>query len=103
MKALFGRKFYNIEELREATAAAKKKGVVGSDYTVIREVVLTDEQFKKFTSDFLADQPWIEKGDGGHNKKGEIRCIRVINLETGEKILTNPEGFEYPRYTSIEE
>jgi len=46
MKALFGRKFYNIEELREATAAAKKKGVVGLDYTVIREVVLTDEQFK---------------------------------------------------------
>jgi hypothetical protein len=103
MKALFGRKFYNIEELREATAAAKKKGVVGLDYTVIREVVLTDEQFKKFTRDFLADQSWIEKGDGGHNKKGEIRYNRVINLETGEKILTNPEGFEYPRYTSIEE
>lgn len=55
MKALFGRKFYNIEELREATAASKKKGVEGSDYTVIREVVLTNEQFKKFTSDFLAD------------------------------------------------
>ena len=43
MKALFGRKFYNIEELREATAAVKKKGVVGSDSNVIREVVLTDE------------------------------------------------------------
>lgn len=103
MKALFGRKVYDIEQLREATEAAKRKGIVGSDYTVIREVELTDEQFKKFTSDFLEDQPWIEKGDGGHNEKGELRCIRVINLETGEKILTNPEGFEYPRYTSIEE
>jgi len=101
MKALFGRKFYNVKELREATEEAKRKGVVGSDYTVILEVNLTDEQFKKFTSDFLEDPPWIEKGD--HNEKGEIRCIRVINLETGEKILTNPEGFEYPRYTSIEE
>jgi len=90
MKALFGRKFYNIEELREATEEAKRKGVVGSDYTIIREVKLTDEQFKKFISDFLADQPWIKKGDGGHNKNGELRCIRVINLETGEKILTCP-------------
>lgn len=103
MKALFGRKFYDIEELREATEAAKRKGVVGSDYTVIREVKLTDLEFEKFASDFLADQPWIEKDDGGHNEKGEIRCIRVINLETEEKILTNPEGFKYTRYTSIEE
>ena len=96
MKALFGRKFYNIEELREATAAAKKKGVVGSDYTIIREVKLTDEQFKKFTSDFLEDQPWIEKGDGGHNEKGEIRCIRVINLETGEKTLRIRKATNFP-------
>lgn len=103
MKALFGRKFYDIEELREATEAAKRKGVLGLDYTVIREVKLTDVEFKKFASDFLADQPWIEKDDGGHNEKGEIRCIRVINLETGEKILTNPEGYEFPRYTAIED
>ena len=96
MKALFGRKFYNIEELREATAAAKKKGVVGSDYTVILEVNLIDEQFKKFTSDFLEDQPWIEKGDGGHNEKGEIRCIRVINLETGEKTLRIRKATNFP-------
>ena len=96
MKALFGRKFYNIEELREATAAAKKKGVVGSDYTVILEVNLIDEQFKKFTSDFLEDQPWIEKGDRGHNEKGEIRCIRVINLETGEKTLRIRKATNFP-------
>jgi len=102
MKALFGRKFYDIEELREATEEAKRKVTVSSDYTIIREVKLTDAQFKKFTSDFLEDQTWIEKGDGGHNEKGELRCIRVINLETGEKILTNPEGYEFPRYTAIE-
>lgn len=103
MKALFGRKFYDVEELREATEEAKRKGVVGSDYTVILEVELTEVEFKKLTSDFLADQPWIEKDDGGHNEKGKIRCIRVINLETGEKILTNPEGYEFPPYTAIEE
>ena len=103
MKALFGRKFFNIEELSELTKDAKKDGVVGSDYTVIREVELSDEEFKKFTSDFLAEQTWIKKGDGGYNEKGELHCIRVINRETGEKILTNPEGYDYSRYTAIEE
>lgn len=41
MKALFGRKFTNIKELREATENAKKGGVVGSNYTVIRGVELS--------------------------------------------------------------
>jgi len=94
MKALFGRKFYNLKELREATEEAKEDGVIGSDYTVIREVELSDLEFKKFTSDFLEDQPWIRKSDGGTNEKGELRCIRVVNKDTGEKILTNPEGYE---------
>jgi hypothetical protein len=103
MKALFGRKFYNLKELREATEEAKEDGVIGSDYTVIREVELSDSEFKKFTSDFLEDQPWIKKSDGGTDKEGELRCIRVTNKETGEKILTNPEGYDYPRYTAIED
>ena len=103
MKALFGRKFYNLKELREATEEAKEDGVIGSDYTVIREVELSDLEFKKFTSNFLEDQPWIKKSDGGTNEKGELRCIRVINKVTGEKILSNTEGYEFSRYTAVED
>jgi hypothetical protein len=103
MKALFGRKFTNIKELKEATEDAKKRGVVGSNYTVIREVELSDHEYKKFCSDFLEDQPWIEKNDGGSNAAGELRCIRVKNVESGERILVNTEGYECPRYTAIEE
>lgn len=103
MKALFGRKFTDIKELREATENAKKRGIVGSNYAVIREVELSDHEFQKFCSDFLEDQPWIEKNDGGSNAAGELRCIRVENVETGERILVNTEGYEYPRYTAIEE
>jgi len=102
MKALFGRKFYNLKELRKATEKAKEDGVIGSDYTVIREVELSDLQFKKFTSNFLENQPWIKKSDGGTNENDELRCIRVINKDTGDKILTNPEGYTYSRYTAIE-
>ncbi|MDQ0154135.1 hypothetical protein [Robertmurraya andreesenii] len=103
MKALFGRKFTDIKELREATENAKKRGVRGSDYTVTREVELSDHEFKKFCSDFFNEQPWIERTDGGSNASGELRCIRVKNVETGERVLVNTEGYEYPRYTAIEE
>lgn len=103
MKALFGRKFTNIKDLREATEDAKKRGVVGSTYTVIREVELSDHEFNGFCSDFLNEQPWIEKTDGGSNGAGELRCIRIRNVETGERVLVNTEGYEYPRYTAIEE
>lgn len=102
MKVLFGRKFTDIKELREATEDAKKRGVVRSRYTVIRKVELSDHEFKKFCSDFLEDQPWIEKNDGGNNAAGEPRCIRVKNVKTGERILVNTEVYEYPRYTVIE-
>lgn len=74
MKALFGRKIINIEELREAMENAKKRGVVGSDYMVFREVELSDHEFKELCSDFLEDQPWIGKNDGGSNVAGELRC-----------------------------
>jgi len=103
MKALFGRKMVDIEELRDATRNAKKEGFVGSAYKVTKEVALSDIDFKEFTKDFLKDQPWIDKDNGGSNPSGEIRCIRVLNLQTGARILVNSEGYDYPRYTAIEE
>lgn len=83
MKALFGRKFYDTEELREATEAAKRKGVVGSDYTVIREVKLTDIQFKKFTSDFLEDQLRLKKAMAVKTKR--------VNFDVSESSILKRE------------
>ena len=102
MRALFGRKIENIVELREATECSRKIGMKGTVYTVDREVEMTDEAFREFGKDFLKDQPWILKTDGGCNEKGEYRCIRVRNVDTGERLLVSSEGFDYPRYIGIE-
>lgn len=102
MRALFGRKILNLKELKELTKEAKKDGMKGEPYEVIKEIELSDEKFKEFAKDFCKDQPWITKEDGGCNEKGELRCIRVKNTKTGEKILTDSEGYDYPRYTAIE-
>ncbi|MFX4263113.1 DUF6329 domain-containing protein [Pelotomaculum propionicicum] len=103
MKAIFGRKMASLEELKEATAKAKNDGHTGKPYEVIKEIVLSDADFNKFANCLLEDQPWIEKADGGHNQNGEVKCIRVINLKTGERVLVNSEGYDYPRYTALEE
>jgi len=102
-RALFGRKMNNLEELLDATYFAKQRGQKGVPYEVIRDVELENEAFQIFADDFMEDQPWIGKSEGGMNEKGEIRCIRVINKTTGEKILCNPEGYDYCRYVAIEE
>ena len=102
MRALFGRKVSDLEELREITEAATEQGQQGQPYTITREVRLEDQAFRAFAADFFEDQPWITKEDGGVNEAGEIRCIRVINEVTGEKVLVNTEGYDYPRYTGLE-
>jgi hypothetical protein len=102
MKALFGRKVLNLKELKELTKEAKEDGVKGSDYIVDRDINMNNDQFKDFTNSFCKDQPWITKEDGGCNEKG-LLCIRVINIETNERILVNSEGYTYSRYVAIEE
>lgn len=103
MKAHFGRKIPDLDSLATTTRRAKEENRSGSAYMVVREVKLSDLEFQQFAADFLEDQPWIGETDGGINQAGEIRCIRVRNAQTGERILVNSEGYKYPRYTAIEE
>ncbi len=101
-RALFGRKISGLKELKELTKRAIAAGKTGEAYMVTREVILSGGDFSKFAGDFLADQPWISPEDGGSTKDGKVRCIRVVNQETGEKVLINTEGYTYPRYTALE-
>ena len=102
MRAIFGRKVSDLTELKELTEQALKSGQRGQSYCVIKEVLLEDDEFHSFAKDFFNDQAWITKEDGGVNKQREVRCIRVINQDTGEKVLVNNEGYTFPRYTAIE-
>lgn len=102
MKVLFGRKVLNLNELKELTKEAKKDGAKGTAYEVTKEIELSDEEFREFEKDFCKDRPWITKEDGGFNEKGELRCIRVKNTKTKKSILVDSEGYNYPRYTAIE-
>ena len=102
MRAIFGRKVSDLAELKELTEQAVKSGQQGQKYIVTKEVVLEKEDFFHFANDFFNDQSWITKEDGGVNEQREVHCIRVINQDTGEKVLVNNEGYTYPRYSAIE-
>ena len=102
MKALFGRKVLDLDELKDLTLRAVKEGHKGQPYIIIREVFLANEYFMDFAGDFLKDQFWIRSEDGGINMNGEVRCVRVNNMDTDEKVLVNSEGYDYARYTALE-
>ena len=102
MRALFGRKVCDLKELRELTHKAIRDGQKGQPYTISREVILKGKEFRDFAEDFFKDQDWITAEDGGINHEGEVRCIRVVNIDTGEKVLVNTEGYSWPRYTGLE-
>lgn len=102
-RALFGRKVKDLKELKELTKLAKKDGARGSEYIVVKEIELNDSEFKAFADNFLRDQDWILKEDGGADDEGRLVCIRVANIETGEKVLVDSEGYNYPRYVALEE
>ncbi len=92
-RAMFGRKISNLGELKHLTEQALREGKKGKAYTINKEVELEDKDFQQFAANFLRDQPWIEKED---------TCIRIKNKETGETVLVDPQGYEYPRYVSLE-
>lgn len=103
MKAIFVRKATSLEVVKEVTEELKEKGYEGANYQVTRKVELSNEDFRQLTNDLLQDQAFIQKDEGGMNEVGEVLCIRVINKETGERMLIDPQGYEYPRYIAIEE
>ncbi len=103
MKAIFVRKASDCDVVREVTEELKNEGNEGKPYRVTREVELSDKAYKKLTNDLLQDQAFIQNDEGGINDEGEVLCIRVINKVSRERILIDPQGYEYPRYTAIEE
>ena len=81
-RVVFMRKIKDFKELINLTKDLPKHEGRSSFYEVTKEIKFNNDAFESVSSDFLNDQPWIEKTDGGMNDKGQIRCIRVINIDT---------------------
>lgn len=101
MQAWFGRKVFDKQELLELTEDAKRTKYPKRGYVIDREVVLDELAFAAFEQDFLDDQSWLSSDDGGVDKEGRIRCVRVSCKTRTERYLVNSEGYDYPRYIAL--
>ena len=102
MKGMFFRKLNTLEELKALTERAERAGKGRWPYVVSKEVFLKEDVFQALVSDFFAEQDWLTKEEGGIDKDGKVRCVRVVNVDNGERFLINNEGYSYARYTSLE-
>lgn len=101
MKAYFCRKVSDLQELIDITKELIENRAVPQEYFVTDEIVLNNDEFKKFANDFYEDQEWISEDDGGIFDD-VVQCVRVVNYATNDVVLVNSEGYNYPRYTAIE-
>ena len=102
MEALFVRKATDLAELKILTKQSEEDNEETTEYEVIKEIEMSQAAFREFAEDFSKEQQWIEENDGGVNNENQVRCIRIINKVTNERILINSEGYSYPIYTAIE-
>lgn len=64
-ESLFCRKVSDLQELIDITKELIENRAVHQEYFVTDEIVLNNDEFKKFANDFYEDQEWISEDDGG--------------------------------------
>ncbi|MDG5789348.1 hypothetical protein QA612_17955 [Evansella sp. AB-P1] len=99
MLAIFGCKMDSLQDLKKTVCDGF--GEI-EKYCVVKEVLLENDVFYHFSENLLEDQDWITDATCGWTVEGEFRCIRVINKETGERVLVNSNGTSYARYIAFE-
>ena len=102
MDAWFGRKVLNKQELLELTNEARRVNHPKQAVVIERDVVLDEKAFAAFEQDFLDGQSWLSPYDGGEDKKGRIRCVRVSCETQPDRYLVNSEGYDYPRSIALD-
>jgi len=96
MRAVFVRKAINLKEVKEETNWVQQN----EPFVVVEELKLENKRFQQIANNLMKDVAEIS-GKGG-TINGVVQAIRIVNRETGESFLVNPEGYSYPRYVAIE-
>ena len=97
-RAAFVRKAVNLKEVREATRGG---GESKMRFIIAEEIHVPDERFRYISNHLSEDTPEIAGGKGG-TINNVIQAIRIVNEDTGESFLANPEGYSYIRYAALD-
>ncbi len=102
MKALFYRKCSSNNEYKKLRNKYTNFGQ-WLEYSIAKKIVLNNEQYKKFVSDFSAEQLLIiDNLSLMHmDKDDKVFCLLVTNGSSGYLIYS--AGYSYARYVAMYE
>ncbi len=98
-KAVFVRKAAGIEDLNEAV----RQGSKAEPYVIEKQVELEAAEYKAFTENLLSEYDFVKDNLKlmHKDKNGVYHCLLVKEKNSTGGILTESEGYGYPRYTAV--
>ena len=96
----FVRKARDLDEVRQITKYDKRNDNCAY-YTVVEELRVEGVRFNQISRNLLMQVIPEIAGKGGY-LKNVIQAVRIINQDTGESFLVDPQGYSYARYVAIE-
>lgn len=102
-KAYFFRDVKSLTELKVKTQQAMQDNGRSPKYCVKANVVLSDDEFEKFTNNFIRTYDFItpQRVYLDMNKNFEYVCIAVSSLQSNFEVLVNTSGYSYARNVAI--
>ena len=77
--------------------------IKAAPFTVVREIILSESNYRRFQADLLAETPFIAARThltGYSEKSGRFRCLLVSTRKRQDGILVDSEGYAYARYAA---
>ena len=81
----------------------KEERIYAQDCVVEKVIELSGEQFDAFSNNLLADRDFIKNNRElmYYDADGAAHCLLVIGEGRENGVLTQAEGYGYPRYTAL--
>ena len=93
-KAIFVSKVSNLEGYKIELTASRMFPERPTEYKIIKEIKVSEEEYKKLTSNFFKGWEWLPES---RHINGVANCVRV-----NKKLLVMSEGYDYARYIALE-
>lgn len=102
-KAYFFRDVKSLTELKDKTEHSMQNNDRSAKYCIRESVVLSNEEFAKFASDFIKTYDFItpHRVYLDMNKEYEYVCLAVSSPYSDFKVLVNTSGYSYARNVAI--
>ena len=104
-KTIFVRKPIDLDAVKAGIAEQKRLfDSKGCDYYVAEGRLLSNQEWREFTNNFLTDREWITEFNAKEYPADgdQIPCIRVTRPDLEIALIIDPQGFDYARYVGIE-